>query len=290
MSETPTVSILTTCYNREAYLAECIESVLNGHFQDFELIIVDDQSTDGSWDIAKRYAAQDERIKVHRNEVNLGDYPNRNKAASLASGKYIKYLDADDMLGRWAIDIMVDAIQEFPEAGFALFDHGPNRPLFPVQLTPIETFEAFYSGKHDFFYRSPLTAIMSRSAFETLSGFTGTRYVGDFEMWHRLASQFPMVMMSAWPVFWREHEAQESELIRQDPVIPLSYLQLSEAMLASERCPLQGDKQEHYVKRARCKTARSILYGFKRYGFSGAIRMKRHSNKSWVQLLRDAFS
>lgn len=290
MNESPTVSILTTCYNREAYLAECIESVLNGNFQDFELIIVDDQSTDGSLDIARSYAARDERIKVHRNEINLGDYPNRNKAASLANGRYIKYLDADDMLGKWALDIMVDAMEQFPNAGFALFDFSPNRPLFPVELSPEQTFEGFYSGRHDYFYRSPLSSIMKRCAFDEVNGFSGSRFVGDFEMWHRLGCRFPMVMISQSPVFWRKHEAQESEIIRQDPVVPLSYLQLSEAMLASDHCPFQGDAQQYHIQKAQRKTARSILYGFKRHGFDGAIRMKRHSNKSWIQLLRDAFS
>jgi len=290
MKEAPLVSVLTTCYNRESYLAECIESVLNGHFQDFELVIVDDQSTDDSVAIAKRYASQDARIKVHLNEVNLGDYLNRNHAASLATGKYIKYLDADDMLGKWALDIMVDAIERFPDAGFALFDHGPNRPLYPRLLAPEETFEAFYSGEHDFFHRSPLTAIIRRDAFESLNGFTGARYVGDFEMWHRLATHFPMVMMSAWPVFWRRHDAQESEDIRQDPIIPLTYLQLSETMLQREDCPLSPDRQEHHVQQAKRKTARSILYGFKRHGIGGALRMKRHSNRSWTQLFKDSFS
>jgi len=286
----PIVSILTTCYNREAYLAECIESVLNGHFQDFELIIVDDQSTDGSLDIAKNYAAQDERIKVHRNEVNLGDYPNRNRAASLAKGKYIKYLDADDMLGKWALDIMVDAVEQFPNAGFALFDFGPNRPLYPVELSPEQAFEGYYSGRYDFFHRSPLSSIIKRSALDAVKGFSGSQFVGDFEMWHRLCSQFPLVIISHSPVFWREHEAQESELIRQDPVIPLSYLQLSETILASEACPFQGEAQQYHIQKARRKTARSIFYGFKRHGFAGALRMKRHSHKTWVQLLRDAFS
>ena len=290
MSDTPTVSILTTCYNRESYLAECIESALNGHFQDFELIIVDDQSTDRSLDIARSYAAQDKRIKIHRNEVNLGDYPNRNKAASLAKGKYIKYLDADDMLGRWALEIMVDAMERFPNAGFALFDFSPNRPLFPVELSSEQTFEGFYSGRHDYFHRSPLSSIMKKTAFEAVEGFSGTRFVGDFEMWHRLGYRFPMVMISQSPVFWRKHEAQESEANRQNPLIPLSYLQLSEAMLASDTCPLNEDRQQHHIYLAKRKTARSILYGFKRHGFSGAVRMKRHSNKSWVQLLRDAFS
>jgi len=127
----PTISILTTVYNREKYLAECIESVQNGHFQDYEHIIVDDGSTDGSVALAQSYAAKDARIRVYQNETNLGDYPNRNQAASYATAKYIKYLDADDMHGRFMVDIMVDAMETFPEAGFGLFDYGPNKPIFP---------------------------------------------------------------------------------------------------------------------------------------------------------------
>ena len=94
--------------------------MLDGHFQDFELIIVDDQSTDCSLEIAHEFASKDPRIRVYRNEENLGDYPNRNKAASYARGKYIKYLDADDMHGRFMVDIMVDAMESFPEAGYGL--------------------------------------------------------------------------------------------------------------------------------------------------------------------------
>ena len=290
MKDHPTVSILTTCFNREAYLADCIQSVLNSHYQDFELIIVDDQSSDDSLIIAKRFAEQDARIKVHLNEKNLGDYPNRNQAASLASGRYIKYLDADDMLGKWALDIMVDAIQQFPEAGFALFDHGPNRPLFPQLLSSEQTYEAFYSGRHDFFHRSPLTAIIRRDAFESLGGFSGTRYVGDFEMWHRLAEHFPMVMMSAWPVFWRRHDAQESENNRSNPAIPLSYMQLSESMLKRDECPLNPTKKDHYIQQAKRKTARSIIYGFRRYGIADGFKMKAHAQRSWLQIFKDAFS
>ena len=72
--------------------------MLASSYQDWELIIVDDVSTDTSAAIAKSYEKKDARIKVYVNEqTNLGDYPNRNKAASYAKGKYIKYLDADDI-------------------------------------------------------------------------------------------------------------------------------------------------------------------------------------------------
>ena len=94
MSRKPKVSVLTTCFNREKYLTACIDSVLASSYHDWELIIVDDVSTDTSVAIAKSYEKKDARIKVYVNAQNLGDYPNRNKAASYAKGKYIKYLDA----------------------------------------------------------------------------------------------------------------------------------------------------------------------------------------------------
>ena len=189
--KTPTISILTTVYNREKYLAECIESVQNGHYQDYEHIIVDDGSTDGSVALAQEYAAKDARIRVYQNETNLGDYPNRNQAASYATGKYIKYLDADDMHGRFMVDIMVDAMETFPEAGFGLFDYGPNKPLFPVVLQPAETYAAHYSGKHPVFGRSPINAIMKRDVFKEVGGFSGKQHVGDFELWHILGALIP---------------------------------------------------------------------------------------------------
>ena len=111
----PKVSVLTTVYNREKYITECIESVLASSFQDWEMIIVDDQSVDRSVEIAQSYAQQDERIKVYVNEVNLGDYPNRNKAASLATGKYLKYLDADDLIYPHGLEIMVKTMECYPQ-------------------------------------------------------------------------------------------------------------------------------------------------------------------------------
>src|SRR5258708_2657866 len=103
----PLVSVLTTAYNREKYLAECIESVLASTFRDYEHIIVDDQSTDRTYEIALTYAKKDSRIRVYRNEKNLGDYPNRNCAASYATGKYIKYIDADDYVYPHGLAVIV---------------------------------------------------------------------------------------------------------------------------------------------------------------------------------------
>ena len=95
-SQPPLVSVLMTSYNREKYIGLAIESVLNSTYQNWELIICDDCSSDGTVEIAKSFAKKDARIRVYINERNLGDYPNRNRAAQYAVGTYLKYVDADD--------------------------------------------------------------------------------------------------------------------------------------------------------------------------------------------------
>ncbi len=89
MNDQPLVSVLMTAFNREKYIAVAIQSVLNSSYKNFELIIADDGSTDNTVAIARSYANLDLRITVFINEKNLGDYSNRNKAATYAKGEFI---------------------------------------------------------------------------------------------------------------------------------------------------------------------------------------------------------
>lgn len=91
------ISIIMSVYNGEEYLAEAIDSVLRQSFRDFELIVINDCSTDRTAELLKQYEAQDTRVKVHTNEVNLRLPSSLNKAISLAEGKYIARMDADDI-------------------------------------------------------------------------------------------------------------------------------------------------------------------------------------------------
>src|SRR5262245_27356318 len=96
----PRVSVLMTAYNRAAYIGAAIESVLAQTWSDFELIVSDDHSADSTVDIVREYAGRDRRIRLSINDRNLGDYPNRNAAASLSRGEFLKYHDSDDLMYR----------------------------------------------------------------------------------------------------------------------------------------------------------------------------------------------
>ena len=105
------VSVIITVYNLERYLQMCVESILDSTYQDFQLILVDDGSTDGSAAICDRYAAADERILVFHKE-NGGAYEARNTGLDNAAGDYIMFVDGDDVIHPNMIKILADAIQE----------------------------------------------------------------------------------------------------------------------------------------------------------------------------------
>lgn len=208
MIEKPLVSVLMTSYNREDYIAEAIESVLSSTYENYELIIVDDCSKDNTVAVAEKYAAKDTRIKVYINKQNLGDYVNRNKAAGYANGKYIKYWDSDDIMYPHCLDVMVRCMEQFPGAGFGLIKphmHPYNTPYPFVIEKPFEV----YVTQHNLFSNSPGSAIIVREVFNKLGGFSGKRYIGDFEFWLKISQQYAMVVIPGFLGWDRTHDNQE---------------------------------------------------------------------------------
>ena len=108
----PLVSVITPAYNAEAFIAETIESVMNQTYANWEMIIVDDRSSDKTMDIIHEYAAQDDRIKVHQLVENSGSAVARNTAMDLAQGKFFAFLDSDDQWLPEKLAIQVAFMQE----------------------------------------------------------------------------------------------------------------------------------------------------------------------------------
>lgn len=94
----PRFSVIICTYNLEKIVKVSIESILTQRFKDFELILVDDCSTDKTYDVLKKYEAKDNRVRVLKNEVNSGPGTSRNNGVAVAKGEYIVYLDGDDTL------------------------------------------------------------------------------------------------------------------------------------------------------------------------------------------------
>lgn len=251
------ISVLMTCYNREKYITLAIESVLCSTYKNFELIIVDDGSKDNTVSIAKGFAEIDKRVRVYQNEVNLGDYPNRNRAASYATGKYVKYVDSDDLIYPWGLELMVTMMEKFPQSGWGLCSMQPDRErLFPFELNPREAYLYHYQGP-GLFSRAPLSTIIKTDVFHKVGGFKPIRMAGDFEMWHRLAQDFNVVLMPQGMVWYRSHNEQEATE-NTPPYINL-YEKLKTDFLNSENCPLEKNVSKQILKRESARVRGYIL-------------------------------
>lgn len=109
------VSVIVPNYNCENFIEETVNSVINQTYKNWELLIVDDCSTDGSVEVIKKLQAADGRIKLFINEKNSGAAASRNKALKEASGKWIAFLDSDDL---WLPDKLEKQIAFMEENGY----------------------------------------------------------------------------------------------------------------------------------------------------------------------------
>jgi glycosyltransferase involved in cell wall biosynthesis len=249
----PLVSVLMTAYNRRAYIGEAIESVLNSTYQNFELIVVDDYSTDATPDVARSFQKQDSRIRLHVNEQNIGDYPNRNRAAEYATGKYLKYLDSDDVIYPHGLAVMVDCMERFPDAGFGLSEASEGRP-HPRLLSPEEAYRAHFFSR-DLFGRAPGSSIMKRSAFEAVGGFSGIRQAGDFEFWLKIAALYPLVTMPRDLVWDRVHTGQEQHVHSEIDKDRMRW-ELALAAIASDLCPFSPEEKRLAIGHLKFRNAK----------------------------------
>ena len=114
MANVPAISVVIPLFNAEKYFAECLKSVLDQIFKDYEIIVVNDGSTDGSRKIAESYLEKfGGRLKIFDNEKNFGVSAARNKGLQISRGEYIFFLDADDLILPDALENMYGLAKNF---------------------------------------------------------------------------------------------------------------------------------------------------------------------------------
>ncbi|MCG8671797.1 MAG: glycosyltransferase [Pseudomonadales bacterium] len=197
----PAVSIIIPAYNAARYLPETLKSVQAQDFKDFEVILVDNGSTDETLSIANAAAKADRRIQVHANGVNKGYVFNLNRGLELARGAYIAYLHADDLWQPNFLSSSLAHLKAHPEAGlcFCRFNNidsqgaahstaprnavdGPSRPIERADLF------AMYLGRD---FTPVCTVLATRAAYEACGPYD-PQYPGpcDYQMWLKMAHQF----------------------------------------------------------------------------------------------------
>lgn len=113
----PKISVFMPAYNSEEFIAEAIESILNQTFKDFEFIIINDGSTDHTWDIIQKYARQDNRIRAYSRCINKGIVYTANEGFELARGEYIARMDSDDISLPERFEKQIKYMETHPDIG-----------------------------------------------------------------------------------------------------------------------------------------------------------------------------
>lgn len=247
-----------TAYNREYYIRAAVESVLRSTFEDFELIIVDDNSRDGTAAIAREYEDADERVRVYCNATNLGDYPNRNRAAGYARAPLLKYVDSDDIIYPHGLEVMCRCIEAFPDAGLGVSAPHDRDAPYPTYLTPEEAYRE-HSFVRSTLGRAPGSTIIRRRAFEDVGGFSGRRQVGDHELWLKIAAKHGVVKMPVDLVWSRQHAEQEKAYDSEVDKVVMHEEVLVAALLAPG-CPLNERERNAALAHVRGNRARNYWW------------------------------
>ncbi|MDF1547656.1 MAG: glycosyltransferase family 2 protein [Bacteroidales bacterium] len=285
--EQPLVSILMTAYNREKYIAEAIESVLASTYQNWELIIVDDGSKDNTVEIARAYEAKDERINVYINEKNLGDYPNRNKAASYAKGKYIKYLDSDDIIYSHGLGVMVEAMERFPEAGigFSYFNYESFERL-PFLWSSEKSYKTHYFKK-GIFIMGPSASIYNKEYFVDIGKFEEYGVASDYEFNLRAGAKKPVVLFQNDLIWWRRHEGQEIITSnKQNEYIKFNYLINKKLLLEA---PLEAKVRNKALTNNEIQMGRKLLKYFFKLNFADFFSIIKFTKYPYNKLIRSLY-
>ncbi len=279
------VSVLVTVFNRARYLAACLDSILASSHGDFEIVVVDDTSSDGSVEIAEDYARRDSRIRFFRNEKNLGDYPNRMRAAELATGKYLKYVDSDDLIYPHSLGVMVQAMEKYPDACLGLSHSQPeDEEPYPWKLGSEAAWDKHFLGR-GCLSCGPSGAIIHRERFFEAGGFRNWGVLNDSDMWYRMSAKWPVVLLPPGLVWWRRHEGQEFTRNGAAAVYLERGFKLGMETLKSPDCPLNPARREQALLKLRQHHARRLwALGGRGHG-AGAWWLYRRSGLSVGEFL-----
>ena len=194
------MSVMMAAYNTRDYIEDSVRSVLTQTFTNFELLIIDDGSTDGTSDILRRLAASDDRIRLTR-RPNAGIVATRNELLEMAAGEFVAILDSDDLALPRRLELSVDYLGRYPEVlvvgGQVEVIDPDGDPLCVWQLKQSnhEIDAQLLSGEDVAICHSAAT--IRRDALRAIGGYRDLdRFRGqaeDFDLWLRLSERGPLI-------------------------------------------------------------------------------------------------
>src|SRR5918994_645327 len=273
----PLVSVVIPCYNQARFLGEAIESVLAQSYPHFEVIVVDDGSTDNTSEVAASYAG----VRCIRQD-NQGLAGARNTGIRESKGSYLVFLDADDCLLPDALKVGVQWLKARPECAFV---SGIDRliaadgsvlqewPRSPLSFSEEDAYTALLRGNYIAMHA---TVIYQRDVFETVGGFDTSRSAcEDYELYLRVARRLPVCWHNTVVAEYRQHSANMSRS-------PALILKEARAVLFLQRTYIKSNKR---YKEAYKTGVRNWQH---RYGIPLAREALAHTRRrEWKQALSD---
>lgn len=197
------ISIIIPVYNVEKFLNKCIESVINQSYQNLEIVLIDDGSTDNSGKICDHYARRDSRIKVIHN-INRGVSAARNIGLGISRGEFVYFVDADDSIHHRAIEILYEKIEE-THTDVAVCDYAyvDKEGKYIEEVENQCNSQQILSGR-DFLYNvsvgiggkniSPWNKLYKKEIFENVKFEIGKRYEDEF-IFHKICEKCQSVVL-----------------------------------------------------------------------------------------------
>ncbi len=278
MSAVPRLSIGLPVYNGEKFLGEAIDALLGQSYSDFELIISDNASTDGTAEICRGYRERDSRVHYVRQPRNIGMVPNHNFLVGIARGEFFKWASHDDLYAREYLQRCVAALDEHPEAALAhawcVLLESADEPAELIRYPegtadrrpPERLRSILFDGRGDWIYSVIRTTVLRQTALHpTYHGCERTLIA-------ELALHGPLYQVPEWLFFRRDHPNQHlasrerSTLLDprrasrlRHPALRLYVEYLLGYCSAIRRAPLsRADRRECYGLLARWVSSRAV--------------------------------
>jgi len=207
MNTSPLVSVIMPAYNSEKYISEAIDSILDQSFKDFEFIIIDDGSSDRTWEIIQEYKKKDRRVVVARNEKNLNNYACRNQGIKIAKGRYIVWQDSDDISILDRLEKLVNFMERNFEVGICgsymqIFNDNRNLNIRKYSTNDKEL-------RKEIFRYSPIaqpSAIIRKECYTEI-GYYNEKYdaTQDLDMTFRIGSKYKLANIPEVLIRYRVH-------------------------------------------------------------------------------------
>lgn len=227
-------TIAIPVYNRKEFILDAINSVLVQSFDNFELIIVDNHSTDGTWEFLQTIV--DKRVKIFRNDKNIGMVNNWCKCIEYANGKWFKFLMSDDVLLEGALEninstILKNNASVVLSKGITFSQANPHLPKSRLhdskQINRAEIIRQIYTYTYDEFTKNPNSYTLKLSDLkelictiefnEVLKNLGLTGHVVDYYIFHKVALKYNTINFDNSITYaMRSHEKQASRLYSSD--------------------------------------------------------------------------